>query len=108
MPTRRRLALTLPLLAPFRPGAGRAQAPSSPSWPDGRPVRIVIAWPPGGTTDFVARLYARHLGEALNTNVVVENRPGGGGSIAWRAVAGARPDGSRSCCPRTRWRRRCR
>jgi tripartite-type tricarboxylate transporter receptor subunit TctC len=89
LPTRRRLALALPLLAPFRPGAARAQAP----WPGGRPVRIVIAWPPGGTTDFVARLYARHLGEALNTGVVVENRPGGGGSVAWRAVAGARPDG---------------
>lgn len=66
-----------------------AQAP----WPAERPVRIIIAWPPGGTTDFVTRLYARHLGEALGQSFVVENRPGGGGTIAWRAVAGARADG---------------
>lgn len=86
----RRSALLSGLLALLPPAFARAQ-PSS--WPDGRPIRIIIAWPPGGTTDFVARFYARHLGEALNTSVVVENRPGGGGSIAWRAVAAARPDG---------------
>jgi tripartite-type tricarboxylate transporter receptor subunit TctC len=88
---RRRLAplLLLALLAFLTPASARAQS----AWPDGRPIRIIIAWPPGGTTDFVTRLYARHLGEMLNANVVVENRPGGGGSIAWRAVASARPDG---------------
>jgi tripartite-type tricarboxylate transporter receptor subunit TctC len=82
----------LALLVALWPGAqpACAQAP----WPGDRPVRVVIAWPPGGTTDFVARLYARHLGEALGGgSFVVENRPGGGGSIAWRAVAAARPDG---------------
>jgi tripartite-type tricarboxylate transporter receptor subunit TctC len=79
----------LTLLLALMPSA-RAQAPA---WPAERPVRIIIAWPPGGTTDFVSRLYARHLGELLGQSFVVENRPGGGGSIAWRAVAGARPDG---------------
>ncbi len=59
-----------------------------------QPTRLVIAWPPGGTTDFVTRLYARHLQDLLGTPFVVENRPGGGGSIAWRAVAQARPDGT--------------
>jgi tripartite-type tricarboxylate transporter receptor subunit TctC len=58
-----------------------------------QPVRMIIAWPPGGTTDFVTRLYARHLQDLLGQPFVVENRPGGGGSIAWRAVAQARPDG---------------
>jgi tripartite-type tricarboxylate transporter receptor subunit TctC len=73
------------------PGFARAQAPAA--WPAERPVRLIIAWPPGGTTDFVTRLYARQLGESLGQSFVVENRPGGGGSIAWRLVAGARPDG---------------
>ena len=86
--------ILLPLLSLLAlaaaPQAARAQAAP---WPAERPVRIIIAWPPGGTTDFVTRLYARHLGEALGQSFVVENRPGGGGSIAWRAVAAARPDG---------------
>lgn len=85
---RRRFASLLALLALIASPA-MAQAP----WPAERPVRIIIAWPPGGTTDFVTRLYARHLSEALNQSFVVENRPGGGGTIAWTAVARARPDG---------------
>lgn len=70
-----------------------APALAQANWPAERPVRIIIAWPPGGTTDFVTRLYARHLGEALSQSFVVENRPGGGGTIAWNAVARARADG---------------
>lgn len=85
---RRCLALAAALLA-----LAAAPATAQPQWPSERPVRIIIAWPPGGTTDFVTRLYARHLGEALGQSFVVENRPGGGGTIAWRAVASARPDG---------------
>jgi len=65
----------------------------APAWPAERPVRVVIAWAPGGTTDFVSRLYARHLGEALGQSFVVENRPGGSGTIAWNTVARARADG---------------
>jgi tripartite-type tricarboxylate transporter receptor subunit TctC len=89
----RRLAVLALLLAP---AAAMAQAPAAtpaPTPSPGPPVRIIIAWPPGGTTDFVTRLYARHLGDLLGQGFVVENRPGGGGSIAWRAVAQARPDG---------------
>jgi tripartite-type tricarboxylate transporter receptor subunit TctC len=82
------LALCLGTLAPAAHGQTQAQ-----TWPAERPVRLIIAWPPGGTTDFVTRLYARQLGELLGQSFVVENRPGGGGSIAWRAVAAARPDG---------------
>ena len=103
MPTHRRLALTLPMLVPFRPGAARAQ---TSSWPAERPVRIIIAWPPGGTTDFVTRLYARHLGEALGTSLVVDNRPGGGGCFAWRQWRAPGRMGSPSFCARTPWPRR--
>jgi len=87
---RRSLARLAALLA-LTAAPALAQAPAP--WPTERPVRLIIAWPPGGTTDFVARLYARHLGEVLGQSFVVENRPGGGGTIAWNAVARARPDG---------------
>lgn len=86
----RRLVLALGLALAAAPANAQAPAPS----PAAPPGRLIIAWPPGGTTDFVTRLYARHLGELLGQSFVVENRPGGGGSIAWRAVAGARPDGT--------------
>lgn len=86
----RRLVLALGLALAAAPANAQAPAPS----PAAPPTRLIIAWPPGGTTDFVTRLYARHLGDLLGQSFVVENRPGGGGSIAWRAVAGARPDGT--------------
>ncbi|WP_424813822.1 tripartite tricarboxylate transporter substrate binding protein [Roseococcus sp. YIM B11640] len=62
------------------------------AWPE-RPVRVVITWAPGGTTDFVARLYAQQLGAALGQSFVVENRTGGSGAIGWNQVVQARPDG---------------
>ncbi|TDR93955.1 Bug family tripartite tricarboxylate transporter substrate binding protein [Enterovirga rhinocerotis] len=56
--------------------------------------RIVVGFPAGQTTDIVARLIAERLGPELQENVIVENRPGQGGSIALGALARAAPDGS--------------
>jgi tripartite-type tricarboxylate transporter receptor subunit TctC len=84
MPHRRTL-LALPLLA--LPGAARAQA-----WP-ARPVRIVVPFPPGGTTDVVARLVSQRLGTTLGQSVVIENRAGAGGTVGSDVVAKAPPDG---------------
>ena len=69
-----------------------AQAQSPSSYPD-RPIRLVVAFPPGGATDTLTRQITQELGEALGQSVVIENKPGGGGYIAWNYVAGSDPDG---------------
>jgi tripartite-type tricarboxylate transporter receptor subunit TctC len=58
-----------------------------------RPVRIIVGFPPGGSTDVVARIVAQWLGERLGQPFIVENRPGAGTNIATEAVAQADPDG---------------
>lgn len=57
-------------------------------------TRIVVGFPPGQTTDIVARLIAERLGPALGENVIVENRPGQGGSIALGSLARSEPNGN--------------
>ena len=70
------------------PAAAFAQA----GYPD-RPIRIIVAFPPGASTDIVARLVGGKLGEVLGQNVVIENRPGAGGNIGAAAAKRANPDG---------------
>jgi tripartite-type tricarboxylate transporter receptor subunit TctC len=70
------------------PGLAAAQ----PAFPT-RPITVVVPNPPGGGTDFAARLFQEGLSAALGQPVVVENRPGANGNIAIAAVARAAPDG---------------
>ncbi|NCY25891.1 MAG: twin-arginine translocation pathway signal protein [Alphaproteobacteria bacterium] len=72
----------LPLLA--MPAIAQAQA---------RPVRVIVAFAPGGQSDTVMRLLQPKMAEALGQPVVVENRAGAGGAIAAAVVAGSAPDG---------------
>ena len=58
-----------------------------------RPVRIIVGFTPGGTTDIAARLIGQWLSERLAQQFVIENRPGAGSNIAAEAVVNAPPDG---------------
>jgi tripartite-type tricarboxylate transporter receptor subunit TctC len=89
LPLRRRLLAGLPAAALAttltRPAGAQA-------WPT-RPVKLVIPFPAGGATDIIGRTLATRLGTALGQQVVVENRPGAGGSIGADMVAKATADG---------------
>ena len=85
----RRHLLAAGLGAPF---AAAAPALAQEPFPS-RPLRILLAFAPGGGTDLIARTLANAMGPSLGQPVVVENRPGAGGNIATETAAAARPDG---------------
>src|ERR1700674_4762151 len=72
---------------------GGAGAQSSFSQFPSKPLKIIVPFPAGGTTDIVARLVANRMGETMGQPMVVENRGGAGGTIGADVVAKAAPDG---------------
>jgi tripartite-type tricarboxylate transporter receptor subunit TctC len=81
-----RLLLGLACLLPAAGGSAEA------AYPD-HPVRIVVGYPPGGSTDIAARLFGQWLSEKLGQQFIVENKPGAGNNIATEMAAKAAPDG---------------
>ena len=77
----RRAAMALPL-----PALAQGWAPT-------RPLRLIVPFPPGGTTDTLARMTAERLGAALGQPVVIDNRGGAAGTVAAELASKAEPDG---------------
>jgi len=80
------LAVAFPLSLAF------ASAAHSQAWPS-KPIKYIVNFAPGGTTDILARMIAPKISEALGQPVVVENKPGQAGSVGAAEVARAAPDG---------------
>jgi tripartite-type tricarboxylate transporter receptor subunit TctC len=82
-----RAVLTLAALALLSPGNARAA-----DYPD-HPVRIIVGYPPGGSTDIAARLFGQWLSDRLHQQFIVENKPGAGNNIGTEFAIKAAPDG---------------
>ena len=83
---RRRLAMLIGALTTLAWPAAYAQS--------GKPLRLIVPFPPGGSTDILARAIGAKLGPALGQTVIIENRPGAGGSLGASEVARAEADGN--------------
>ena len=69
-----------------------AMSAAQTAWP-AKPVRLVVPFPPGGGTDFIARVVGERLAQATGATVVIDNKPGAGGNIGLDAVARSPADG---------------
>lgn len=71
-----------------------AAATTLPAYANDQPIRITVGFPPGGTTDVIARLVALNLGQKLGRSVIVDNKAGASGNIAAQFASKAAPDGT--------------
>jgi len=92
MPMRWNARALLPLLLGLICALPFAQKASAAGYPD-HTVRIIVGYPPGGSTDIAARLFGAWLSDKLHQQVIVENKPGAGNNIATEYAAKAAPDG---------------
>ena len=88
LPNRRSVLASIAAAGTFAATGARAQS----NWPD-HPVRIIVPYPAGGSTDVLSRILAERMKEMFGQPFVIENRPGAGGNIGIAAVTGGPPDG---------------
>jgi tripartite-type tricarboxylate transporter receptor subunit TctC len=88
LPNRRSVLASIAAVGAFAATGARAQS----NWPD-HPVRIIVPYPAGGSTDVLSRILAERMKEIFGQPFVIENRPGAGGNIGIAAVTGSSPDG---------------
>lgn len=88
LPNRRFVLASIAAAGAFVATGARAQS----NWPD-HPVRIIVPYPAGGSTDVLSRILAERMKEMFGQPFVIENRPGAGGNIGIAAVTGSPPDG---------------
>ena len=89
---RRRLSAWLVVFVAGAAVCIAAPAQTVSAWPT-KPIRVIVTFPPGGSTDAAVRLIAPKLGERLGQQLIVDNRPGAGGNIGLAALAKSAPDG---------------
>ena len=91
-PNRRNALQTIGSLMAVSTLGGFTTSATAQAWP-AKPIKIIVSFPPGGASDIVARVVGEQLAKVLNQAVVVDNRPGAGGSIGGAAVKDAPADG---------------
>jgi tripartite-type tricarboxylate transporter receptor subunit TctC len=84
--------VALAALAAVTTAVGAAEKAAEKPYPT-KPIRLIVAFPPGGSTDIIARLVGQRLSEALGQQVIVDNRGGAGGTVGTEMAARSAPDG---------------
>lgn len=84
--------ITAAVLAALSLSVASAATFAQSAYPN-KPIRLIVAFPPGGSTDIIARVVGQKLGERLGTQVVIDNRGGAGGTLGTEIAAKANPDG---------------
>ena len=87
----RRSFVAATLAVASAPAAAQTSGQAAP-WPS-KPIKLVVPYAPGGTTDVVARMVAEYLGQKLGQNIIVDNKPGKGAMVGTAIVAKSPPDG---------------
>src|SRR5262245_57608694 len=92
-PSMRALRGTARRLLPLAALLLACPAPAQDAFPGKKPIEFVVLFPAGTSADVTARVLAEGMGKQLGTNVVVVNRPGGGGAVGYKYAAGQAADG---------------